>query len=96
MLTYKASYKFVDDAVHAEVLDFPGAITCGRDLDEARRLLAGALVDLAESSLALGEKLPVPDPSLSESASDLEEPIHLILQASSKYAVVPELVYEAA
>lgn len=95
MLTYKASYKFLDDGVHAEVLDFPGAITCGRDLDEARKLLAGALVDMAETNLALGEKLPVPDVSVTGTDSDLEEPIHLILQASSRYAVVPDLVYEA-
>ena len=28
MLTYKAMYKFVEGGVHAEVLDFPGVITC--------------------------------------------------------------------
>jgi predicted RNase H-like HicB family nuclease len=39
MITYRAMYKFEDDGVHAEVLDFPGVITCGTDLDEARRLL---------------------------------------------------------
>ena len=27
MLTYKAMYKFLDQGVHAEVLDFPGTIT---------------------------------------------------------------------
>jgi hypothetical protein len=34
MLTYKAGYKFDPDGVHAEVLDFAGAISCGTDLDE--------------------------------------------------------------
>ena len=96
MLTYKAKFKFLEDGVHAEVLDFPGAITCGRDVDEARKLLAGALVDMAETNLLVGENLPVPDPSLSDPDSDLEEPIHLILNASSKFTVVPELVYETA
>jgi predicted RNase H-like HicB family nuclease len=48
MLSYKAMYKFLPDGVHGEVLDFPGVITCGKDLDETRRLLAGALVDMAE------------------------------------------------
>ena len=38
MLTYKAAYQFVDGGVHAHVLDFPGAITCGADLADARRL----------------------------------------------------------
>ena len=40
MLAYKAMYKFIDEGVHAEVLDFPGAISFGADMDEARRMLA--------------------------------------------------------
>ncbi len=84
MLTYKAMYKFLDDGVHAEVLDFPGAITCGADLHEARRLLASALVDMAETSLLMGEPLPVPDPSRTDPDADLEEPIHLLLSASTQ------------
>jgi predicted RNase H-like HicB family nuclease len=96
MLTYKAMYKFLDAGVHGEVLDFPGAITYAKDLDEARRLLAGALVDMAETSLLLGESLPKPDPEASDSDADLEEPIHLILNASSQVKIVPERVYEAA
>ena len=27
MLTYKAMYKYLDEGVHAEVLDFPGVIS---------------------------------------------------------------------
>lgn len=46
MLTYKSMYKFDRDGVHGEVLDFPGVITCGKDLEETRALLAGALVDM--------------------------------------------------
>ncbi len=89
-------YKFLSDGVHGEVLDFPGVITCGKDLDEARNLLADALVDMAETNLMLGESLPSPDSGLSDANADLEEPIHLILNASSKVKVVPQLVYEAA
>ena len=96
MLTYKAMYKFLDDGVHGEVLDFAGVITCGKTLDETRKLLAEALVDMAETNLMLGEALPIPNPSETNSEADLEEPIHLILNASSKIKVVPELVYEAA
>lgn len=96
MLTYKASFKFLEDGVHAEVLDFAGVITCGNNIGEAREMLAGALVDMAETNLMLGEKLPVPNPSLTDAESDLEEPIHLILNASSTYTVVPSLVHEAA
>ena len=34
MLTYKAMFKFVDDGVHAEILDFPGVITFGTSQEE--------------------------------------------------------------
>lgn len=96
MLTYKAMYKFTDDGVHDKVLDFPGAMTCGKDSTETRRLLAGALVDMAEASLLEGESLPVPNSSVADEDSDLEEPIHLILNASSQYKITPETIYETA
>jgi predicted RNase H-like HicB family nuclease len=84
-------YKFLDGGhVHGEVLDFPGAITSGGSLDEARELLAGALQDVAETALLAGESLPRPDPSASDPESDLEEPIHLLLTATSRVAVVPK------
>ena len=60
MLTYKAMYKNVDGGVHAEVLDFPGTITFGRNLGEAREMLAAALVDMAETNFAAHEALPIP------------------------------------
>lgn len=83
MLTYRAMYKFLDDGVHGEVLDFPGTITCGSDLDETRRLLESALVDMAETNLLLGEPLPIPDPTVTDPDSDLEEPIHLLSSPGS-------------
>jgi len=95
MLTYTATYKFLADGVHAEVLDFPGVITCGRDIDQARRLLAAALVDMAETNISLGESLPTPTQGLAESEADIVEPIHLILNASSSIREVPDAVYEA-
>ncbi len=90
MLTYKALYKFLDHGVHAEVLDFPGTITCGVNLEEARRLLASALADMAETSLLRGEPLPQPDPSLTDPEADIEEPIHLLLTAASHVRIVPQ------
>ena len=33
MLTYKAMYKYLDEGVHAEVLDFPGVISFGKNLE---------------------------------------------------------------
>jgi predicted RNase H-like HicB family nuclease len=90
MLTYKAMYKYIDEGVHAEVLDFPGVITSGADLEEARRLLASALVDMAETNLLNGEPLSRPDPASSDPDADLEEPIHLLLSAASRIALVPQ------
>ena len=89
MLTYKAMFKFLESGVHAEVLDFPGVITCGATHDEARCLLASALVDMAETHLLHGEALPIPDPQATDPDSDLEEPIHLLLTAASRVDLVP-------
>ena len=89
MLQYKAGYKYVATGVHAQVLDFPAAITWGADLGEARRALAVALVDVAETALELGQPLPVPDPTATNSEMDIEEPIYLHLGASSEVREVP-------
>jgi hypothetical protein len=55
----------------------PGFITWGKDLDQARQLLASALVDMAETNLLHGEPLPQPDPTVTDPEADLEEPIYL-------------------
>ena len=89
MLTYKAACQFVEGGVHAHVLDFPGAITCGPDLVEARRLLGSALLDMASLCLKRGEPIPLPDPSLSDPDADVEEPLHLHLRASTGVEFVP-------
>jgi predicted RNase H-like HicB family nuclease len=88
MLTYKAIYKTIDEGVHAEVLDFPGAISFGADMEQARRMLASALVDMAETCVLKGEALPSPDPNCSDPEADLEEPIYLVLSASTRVAQV--------
>ncbi len=91
MLTYKAMHKFLDKGVHAEVLDYPGAISFGADLEEARRMLGSALVDMAKTNLLLGEPLPRPDPNSTDPDADLEEPIHLLLTAASRVTVLPQV-----
>jgi predicted RNase H-like HicB family nuclease len=91
MLTYKAMYKFLEQGVHAEVLDFPGTITFGKNLESARRMLASALVDMAETNLLRGEPLPPPDPSRTDPDADLEEPIHLFLTATTRVRIVSQV-----
>lgn len=94
MLTYKAMYKFLDDEgfVHGEVLDFPGTITCGRDLNATRSLPASALADMAETYLLRGKPLPQPDATKTDPESDIEEPIYLLLTGANQVAVVPQPV----
>jgi predicted RNase H-like HicB family nuclease len=89
MVQYKAGYKFVNGGVHAQVLDFPAAISCGNDLDDARRMLGLALIDMAETLVSLGQPLPRPDPAASDPEMDLEEPIYLHLSVSSEVTQEP-------
>ncbi|HEX7379510.1 MAG TPA: hypothetical protein VF278_20475 [Pirellulales bacterium] len=78
-------FKFIEGGVNAEVLDFPGVMTCGTDLNTARALLGGALVDMAETNIDDGEPLPLPDPGATDPDADLEEPIYLLLTAASRF-----------
>ena len=89
MLRYKAGYKFVEGGVHAQVVDFPAVITCADDLGDARRLLTGALLDVAETRLELGQSLPTPNPSAHDPEMDLEEPIYLHLSVSTEVEEQP-------
>ncbi len=84
MLTYKAMYTYLDEGIHAEVLDFPGVITWGTNLEEARLLLASALTDMAETNLLFGESLPPPDTTVTALDADLEERISLYLRAANQ------------
>lgn len=63
-----------------EVVDFPGAISYGCSLDEARRNLANALFDLAETALLMGESLPLPASPQAGVATEQFESIQLILK----------------
>ncbi|MEA3356253.1 MAG: hypothetical protein U9Q23_02770 [Candidatus Bipolaricaulota bacterium] len=47
MLTYKAMYKYLDKGIHGEVLDFPGVITWGEDLEKPIHLLLTAATRVA-------------------------------------------------
>lgn len=89
MVCYKAGYKYVDGAVHAQVLDFPAVISCADDLDQARRSLAEALLDMAETRLGLGQNLPAPNSSATDAEMDIEEPIYLHLSTSTEVVETP-------
>jgi predicted RNase H-like HicB family nuclease len=80
VLIYKSAYKWEEGVCLGEVLDFPGTVSFGYTLDEARANLAGALRDMAETNLLRGEPLPTPDPVRSDPQAEIEEPIYLVLQ----------------
>ncbi len=70
MLRYHVAFylpKASGGMVVAEALDFPGAVTQGFDLPDARLMISSALEELAQALLEEGKPLPVP----SEEAHDL-------------------------
>ncbi len=69
------------------MLDFPGTVSFGHTLEDARKNLAGALFDMAETNLLAGEPLPLPDPKVSDPDADLEEPIYLAIQTGRHLSV---------
>lgn len=84
MLTYKAAYYHLpeDDGWYAcKVLDFPGALSQGRTLDKARRMLCDALQMMAEGYAEDGKPFPKPDPTLTDPEAEVVEPIYLLLRA---------------
>ena len=56
----------------AEALDFPGAVTQGFDLADARQMIASAMEDLAECLLEEGKPLPTPSPDVAADADLIE------------------------
>jgi predicted RNase H-like HicB family nuclease len=67
----------------AKVLDFPGVLSQGRDLDHARRMLADALREMTEWLLEDRQPLPAPAPGVADDQADVVEPIHLVIRARS-------------
>ena len=55
-----------------ETVDFPGAVTQGFDLADARLMIASAMEDLAGCLLEEGKPLPTPNPDASADADLIE------------------------
>ena len=75
MLRYHIAFHLpreVGEMVVAEALDFPGAVTQGFDLPEARLMIASAMEDLAQCLLEEGRPLPVPNPDATADADLIE------------------------
>jgi predicted RNase H-like HicB family nuclease len=76
MLRYHVAFympKAAGEMVVAEALDFPGAVTQGFDLPDARLMIASAMEDLAQLLLEEGKPLPIPNPTATAAEADLIE-----------------------
>jgi len=73
------------DMVVAEALDFPGAVTQGFDLADARLMIASAMEDLAECLLEEGKPLPTPNADAAAEA-DLIEIVPLSVHVGAQRA----------
>jgi predicted RNase H-like HicB family nuclease len=72
-----------DEMVIAEALDFPGAVTQGFDLPDARLMIASAMEDLAQILLEEGKPLPVPNADATALDADLIEIVPLSVHVGS-------------
>jgi predicted RNase H-like HicB family nuclease len=84
MLRYHVAYHLPqgqDRMVVAEVLDFPGVLSQGFDLADARLMIASALEDMAQMHLEEGKPLPLPDPDATAPDADLIELVPLSVEA---------------
>ena len=86
MLRYRVAFYLPSTPggmVVAEALDFPGAMSQGFDLADARVMIASALEDLAQLNIEEGKPLPVPNPDSAAPDADLIELIPLSIHAGS-------------
>lgn len=86
MLRYHVAFhlpRVAGEMVVAEALDFPGAMSQGFDLADARLMIASAMEDLAECLLEEGHGLPVPAAETPVSDADLIEVIPLSVRVGS-------------
>jgi predicted RNase H-like HicB family nuclease len=84
MLQYHAAYiQGQDGWIVAEVLDFPGALSQGKTLKSARRMLRDALRAMAEALIEHGQPLPRPNPRAKAKNAVFAEAISLAVKVPS-------------
>ena len=69
--------------VVAKALDFPGAVTQGFDLQDARLMIGSALEDLVQLLLEQGRPLPAPSEEAHDPEADLIELVPLSVHAGT-------------
>ena len=87
MLEYHAAYYPIEDGwFMAKVLDFPGAVSQGRTLRSAQRMIWDALRGLADFIIEKGEALPQPDPKAGDRQAVFAETIVLKVRSETEAA----------
>ena len=89
MLRYHVAFylpRAAGEMVVAEALDFPGAVSQGFDLPDARLMIASAMEDLAQILLEEGKPLPVPSADAAALDADLIELVPLSVHVGSPRA----------
>lgn len=88
MLEYHSAYYPIEDGwFMVRVLDFPGVISQGKNMEHARKMIRDAICLMAEHKLEQGETLPRPNPRARDKKAVLQEVINL--KISAKIAAVP-------
>jgi predicted RNase H-like HicB family nuclease len=81
MLEYHAAYYEIEDGWYmAKILDFPGAVSQGRTLQSARRMLRDALEGLVDFILKKGELLPKPNPRARDRTAVYQEKVSVAVR----------------
>lgn len=62
------------------MVPFPGAVSQGFDLADARRMISSAMEELEQMLLEEGKPLPRPDPEASAPEADLVELLPLFVE----------------
>jgi predicted RNase H-like HicB family nuclease len=86
MLRYHVAFYLphtAGEVVVAEALDFPGAVSQGFDLPDARLMIASAMEDLAQILLEEGKPLPVPNADATALDADSIEIVPLSVHVGS-------------
>jgi predicted RNase H-like HicB family nuclease len=86
MLRYHVAFylpRTSGEMVVAEALDFPGAVTQGFGLQDARLMISSAIEDLAHVLLEEGKPLPMPTDDAQNPEADLIELVPLSVHAGS-------------
>ena len=87
MLRYHAAYSSIEDGWYlAEVLDFPGVVTQGKNMTEARHMVRDALRLMAECYLEAGKPLPKPNPSARKKTAKRIEPVFVTVPSPRREA----------